>query len=138
MNIVIIDGQGGKMGAALTRQFLEAFPKDSLISIGTNSMATAAMLKAGAPRAATGENPVLVAAKTADLIVGPIGIMSANALLGEITPKMAAALSESNAQKLLLPVNKCAVTVVGAKELSLTDAIREAIVLAKAYLSEEK
>lgn len=131
MKIVIIDGQGGKIGAALTKQFLEAFPQDEVTSIGTNSLATSAMLKAGASLAATGENPVLVAARDADLILGPIGIISANALLGEITPRMAAAVSESKAKKILIPVNKCAVTVVGARDLPMGEYIKEALALAK-------
>lgn len=132
MKIVIIDGQGGKIGAALTKQFLESFPLDEIVTIGTNSIATSAMLKAGAAFAATGENPVIVAAGDADIILGPIGIISANALLGEITPKMAAAVSESRAKKILIPVNKCSVSIAGVREMSMSDYIKEALTLAKA------
>ena len=99
MKILVIDGQGGKMGAALTEQILKSVPQAELVAVGTNSMATAAMLRAGATAAATGENPVVVNSAWADVIVGPIGIIAANALLGEITPKMAAAVSESSAKK---------------------------------------
>ena len=125
MNILVIDGQGGRMGAALTEQIKNTFPKAEIIAVGTNSMATAAMLRAGADAAATGENPVIVNSKWADVIVGPIGIISANALLGEITPKMAAAVSESTAKKILLPVSRCAITVVGVQEKTLAEYVRD-------------
>ena len=104
MHILVIDGQGGRMGAALTEQIKYTLPEAEIIAVGTNSMATSAMLRAGADAAATGENPVVVNSRWADVIVGPIGIITANALLGEITPQMAAAVSESVAKKILLPV----------------------------------
>ena len=132
--IVIIDGQGGKMGAALTKQFTESFPQHEIIAIGTNSMATEAMLKAGAKLAATGENPVIVCARDADLILGPMGIINANSLLGEITPAMAMAVSESRAKKLLIPVNRCSVSVVGVKDLPLGEYIKEAVQAARQLL----
>ena len=125
--IIVIDGQGGKMGAALTAQFKAASADFEVIAIGTNTSATAAMLKAGADAGATGENPVVVNSADADVIAGPMGIITANALLGEITPKMAAAVSESRARKILIPVNKCSVTVVGVQELPLSDYVRLAV-----------
>ena len=127
MNILIIDGQGGRIGAALTEQIKKNLPEAELVAVGTNSIATAAMLRAGAEAAATGENPVVVNSLWADVIVGPIGIITANALLGEITPKMAAAVSESHAKKILLPVSRCAVTVVGVQEKPLAEYVREAV-----------
>ena len=127
MHILVIDGQGGRMGAALTEQIKNTLPESELIAIGTNSLATAAMLRVGADAAATGENPVLVNSEWADVIVGPIGIITANALLGEITPKMAAAVSESRAKKILLPVSRCAVSVVGVQEKSLSEYVKEAV-----------
>ena len=127
MHILVIDGQGGRMGAALTEQIKNTLPESELIAIGTNSVATAAMLRVGADAAATGENPVIVNSEWADVIVGPIGIITANALLGEITPKMAAAVSESRAKKILLPVSRCAVSVVGVQEKSLSEYVKEAV-----------
>lgn len=121
--VVIIDGQGGKMGAALTEKIKEQGLSVQIIAVGTNTAATAAMLKAGATAGATGENPVVVNCKDADLICGPMGIITANALWGEITPAMAAAVSESAAQKLLIPVNRCSVTVVGVQELTLSEYV---------------
>lgn len=129
MKILVIDGQGGRMGAALTEQIKKVLPEAELIAIGTNSTATAAMLRAGAEAAATGENPVVVNSLWADVIVGPIGIISANSLLGEITPKMAAAVSESHAKKILIPISRCSVSIVGVQDRTLTEYVREAIQL---------
>lgn len=127
MNILVIDGQGGKMGAVLTEQIKHSLPDAQVIAVGTNSLATSAMLRAGADAAATGENPVVVNAASADIIVGPIGIIIANALLGEITPKMAEAVADSHAKKILLPVTRCAVTVVGVQERTLADYVKDAV-----------
>ena len=133
--VVIIDGQGGRMGAALASQLQAAnLPSCEIVAIGANSAATTAMLKAGADAGATGENPVVVNCADADLITGPMGIITANALLGEITPKMAAAVSESRAQKLLIPVNRCSVTVVGVTELPLGEYVKLAVQKAKELL----
>lgn len=133
--VVIIDGQGGRMGAALASQLKAAnLPSCEIVAIGANSAATTAMLEAGADAGATGENPVVVNCADADLITGPMGIITANALLGEITPKMAAAVSESRAQKLLIPVNRCSVTVVGVTELPLGEYVKLAVQKAKELL----
>ena len=98
-----------------------------LTAIGANAIATSAMLKAGAAMGATGENPVIVACRTADIIVGPIGILAADSMLGEITPNMAAAVGQSSAKKLLLPVNLCNNIVVGTQSLSLSAILDEAV-----------
>lgn len=126
--IVIIDGQGGRMGSL----FIEKWKKQNksgseLIAVGTNSIATASMLKAGADKAATGENPVMVNVKKADYIIGPIGILAADALLGEVTPAMAAAVAQSEAAKLLIPVNSCGICVAGVGEHTLSELIDEVI-----------
>ena len=128
MKLVIIDGQNGRLGALLTERVKAAgLPLETLV-VGTNAIATAAMMKAGADRGATGENPVLVACRTADVIAGPIGILSADALLGEITPVMAVAVGQSAAKKLLLPVNRhCGHTVVGVRDLSLSQLADELV-----------
>ena len=134
MRILVIDGQGGRMGAALTEQIRKHFPEAELIAIGTNTLATSAMLKAGADAGATGENPVLVACRTADIIAGPIGILSADSLLGEITPAMAVAIGQSAAKKVLLPVNQCSNIVVGTQSLSLSKLMDEAVDLLRSML----
>ena len=122
MKIMIIDGQGGRMGSLLTEKTKNAaIPGAQIYAIGTNSIATAAMLKAGADYGATGENPVLVNSRDADYIIGPLGIMAADSLLGEVTPAMAVAVGQSSAMKILLPVNKCNHHVVGvSSEYSLS------------------
>ena len=125
------------MGAALVAQCKAAALPAKIIAVGANSAATTAMLKAGADAGATGENPVVVNARTADIIAGPMGILTANALLGEITPAMAAAVSESPAKKLLIPVNRCSVTVVGVNQLPLGEYVRLAVQAAKEQLEQE-
>ena len=127
MKIVVIDGQGGKMGSALIERIKAVLPAHTCIAVGTNSIATAAMLKAGADAAATGENPVIVNVRNADIIAGPIGILAADALFGEITPAMANAVAQSNAVKLLLPVNRCNNIVIGVREQPLSEYIKETV-----------
>ena len=112
MKILIVDGQGGGIG----RQLVEALKREGerdITCVGTNAIATSAMLRAGATRAATGENAAIVACREAEVIVGPIGIVVADALLGEVTPRMAAAVGQSLARKVLIPVNQCGNVVVG-------------------------
>lgn len=129
MKILVIDGQGGRMGRAIVEQLRAACPETPLIAIGTNSTATAAMMKAGADAGATGENPVLVNSRDADIIVGPIGIVIADSMLGEITPAMAAAIGSSPAHKILIPAGNyryCRHTVVGCSDQPMGVCIRQA------------
>ena len=132
--VAVIDGQGGKMGQMIIERIRTAHLPCRITAVGTNSIATAAMLKAGADAGATGENPVIVACRTADVIIGPIGILSADSLLGEITPDMAVAVGRSSAQKLLLPVNLCSNLVVGTQDLSLSALMDQAVKLLRNYL----
>ena len=125
MNIVIIDGQGGQLGAQLVKELSSLFPTLMLTAIGTNAVATATMLKAGAKNAATGENPTLVACRTADVIIGPIGIVIADSLLGEVTPKMALAVAQSNATRILIPMNKCKNLIAGVQASSTSALISD-------------
>jgi prephenate dehydrogenase len=124
MKITIIDGQGGKIGKTIVEQLKKAHPELEIYAIGTNSLATAAMLKAGADYGATGENPCIVNAQDSDIIIGPVGIVIANALLGEITPAIATAVGTSKAYKILIPMNRCNHYVVGCSELGLSENIR--------------
>ncbi|HIQ92599.1 MAG TPA: DUF3842 family protein [Candidatus Copromonas avistercoris] len=136
MNIMVIDGQGGRMGKSIVEQMKRNFPEDEILAIGTNSIATAAMLKAGADAGATGENPAIVGCRTADLIIGPLGIVIADSLLGEITPAMAAAIGQSRAKKILLPVNRCQHYVVGCRDLPLGELVRMAVELVRQFKEE--
>lgn len=124
--IVVIDGQGGRLGSMIVER-IRADKLDCRIrAVGTNTIATNAMLKAGAEEAATGENPVVVACREADIILGPIGILAADALLGEITPTMAAAVGQSRAEKILLPVNMCSTRVVGVRAMTFSELVAAA------------
>lgn len=124
MKITIIDGQGGKIGKTIVEQLKKAHPEQELYAIGTNSLATSAMLKAGADYGATGENPCVVNAADSDIIIGPVGIVIANALLGEITPAIAMAVGASKAFKILIPMNKCNHHIVGCADMGLSENIR--------------
>lgn len=126
MTIMVIDGQGGKMGKGLVEQLKKLCPEDEILAIGTNSIATAAMLKAGADAGATGENPAVVTSRTADIIVGPMGIVIADSLMGEITPKMAVAWPEPG-PKVLIPVNRCQHFVVGCRDISMGEYVKLAV-----------
>ena len=125
--ILIIDGQGGMLGKQLVEDVKKILPESEVIAVGTNIMATNSMLKAGADNGATGENAVVVCARTADIIVGPVGIAIADSLLGEITPQMAAAVGQSNAKKVLIPVNKCNNIIVGFDDKKTSELINDAI-----------
>ena len=129
--VVVIDGQSGRMGQLFIERAKAAGVPCEITAVGTNAIATTAMLKAGAEAGATGENPVLVACRTAEIIVGPIGILAADSLMGEITPAMAVAVGQSPARKLLLPVNQCNNIVAGTMNLSLSRLMEEAVEVLK-------
>ena len=129
--VIVIDGQSGRMGQLFIERAKAAGIPCELTAVGTNAIATAAMLKAGASAGATGENPVLVACRRADIIVGPIGILAADSLMGEITPAMAVAVGQSPARKLLLPVNQCNNIVAGTMDLPLSKLMEEAVEVLK-------
>ncbi|MEF9969614.1 MAG: DUF3842 family protein [Ruthenibacterium sp.] len=134
MKLIVIDGQGGGFGRALITALRESGFSDEILAIGTNSAATAAMLKAGATAGATGENAVIVNAMRAEVIAGPIGLIMANSMLGECSPSMAAAVAESPAKKILLPVTKCSVQVAGLPEKTLGAYIADAVTRIRALL----
>jgi len=127
MRILVIDGQGGRLGKLLVEGLRQAGISEEILAVGTNSIATAAMVKAGADAGATGENPVVVCCRDADFILGPIGILSADSLMGEITETIAAAIGRSPAQKILVPLNRCHTTVVGLKNLTMSELVQEAV-----------
>lgn len=127
MKIVVIDGQGGRLGKLLVEGVRGRMPQAEIYAIGTNSLATAAMLKAGADFGATGENPVIRAVMDADGVLGPVGIVVANAILGEVTPAMAEAVGSCRAKKFLVPMNNCGVVVAGVSEQPLSAYIACAV-----------
>ncbi len=127
MKIVVIDGQGGRLGKTLVEKLRAEIPEAEICAIGTNSIAASVMNKAGAHASASGENPVVVACRDADVIVGPVGIVIADSLLGEVTPRMALAVGQSRAKKVLLPVNRCETHIVGLADLSVSRLVAEAV-----------
>ena len=130
MKIVVVDGQGGGIGKSLVEKLRACLGDSAVITaLGTNALATAAMLKAGANDGATGENAVAINAASADIITGSIGIIAANSMLGELTPKMAAAIASSEAQKVLIPLNRCNLHVSGTKNISLPEYIDGAVAI---------
>lgn len=134
MKIIVIDGQGGNIGKQLVKSIKDSFPDVFIRAIGTNSTATANMLKGGADEAATGENAFIVACREADVIIGPIGIAIADALLGEVSPAMAKAVGQSAAKKILIPLNKCDVLVPGVEEKSTGELLDDALKMIRAIM----
>ena len=122
ITIAIVDGKGGGLGSAIVKKI--ASMKDAnIIALGTNSHATYNMLKSGAHDGATGENAICHMLKQADVIIGPMAIVVANSMMGEITPKMAQAVAGSKAKKLLLPTQKCGVAVLGVQDMTMAQII---------------
>lgn len=127
MNILIVDGQGGGIGRQLVEAVKREFPQFVITAVGTNTIATQGMLKSGADHAATGENAVIVGCRTADVIIGPVGIVIADSLWGEITPAIATAIGQSRAVRILLPMNQCSNLIMGISDISVTALIRDTL-----------
>ncbi len=138
--VLVIDAQGGGLGKQLISEIRKIAGADGrgfrIVAVGTNSAATAAMLKAGADAAATGENSVVVACRSADVIVGPLGIVVADAMLGEVTPAMARAVARSRAPRILIPFQFCDTWIAGAEGMSASRLIADAVARLKKYLTE--
>lgn len=127
MNVTVIDGQGGQLGAQLVKEISAQFQDVNLTAIGTNAIATSAMLKAGAKNAATGENSVVVACRKSDVIIGPAGIVIADSLLGEVTEKMAVAIGRANAVRILIPTNRCDNLFAGVSNVNTGTLINDSV-----------
>mgnify|MGYP005804595433 FL=1 len=124
---MVIDGQGGGLGRQLVAAIKARLPQVTVLAVGTNGAATTAMLRAGADQAATGENAVVVGSRSADAIVGPVGIVIADAMLGEITPQMAVAVGQSQAGRVLIPVSQCDNIVAGAQGQPMAKLVQSAV-----------
>ena len=134
MKVIVMDAQGGGMGRLLVEGLKRALPEQLVIAVGTNALATSAMLRAGADQGATGENAVVVCAAQADLILAPIGMVLCDAMLGEVTAAMACAVGKSPAHKILVPVSRCQTTIAGAAKLPMAEAVERAVAEAKARI----
>lgn len=135
--ILVIDAQGGGLGKQLIAGIRREAEEVRILAVGTNSAATAAMLKAGADEAATGENSVLVASRRADVIIGPVGMVIADSMLGEITPAMARAVAQAEAVRIMIPFNSCDNYIVGVSDFTTSNLIRDAVSRLKNILSYE-
>lgn len=127
MLILVVDGQGGGVGHSLVEALLSKYAPEQLLAVGTNAVATANMLKGTSVRGATGENAVIYNASKADVIIGPIGIVLANSMFGEITPAMATAVASGDAQLILLPMAKCPAIIVGTEIKKRQELVWEAV-----------
>ena len=127
MELLIIDAQGGGLGRQLVAAVKKAVPELTVTAVGTNSAATGAMLKAGADQAATGENAVVVGCRRADIIAGPIGLLIADSMLGEMTPAMAEDVGRSVAIRVLIPMNRCGTLVAGVENFSTAALLEDAV-----------
>ena len=137
MKIIVIDGQGGGLGRSIVERLKAVLPEQRVIALGTNALATAAMLRAGADGGATGENAIRFNCLDADIILGPAGILIANAMLGEMSPGMVAAVSASPAQKIVIPSERCGMHVIGVRGLSMDEAVAETAALVKRLTTEQ-
>ncbi|WP_036935784.1 DUF3842 family protein [Pseudobacteroides cellulosolvens] len=134
MRVAVIDGQGGGMGKAIVEKLRIVFENHiEILALGTNALAASLMLKAGADECASGENSIVFCSSKVDVIIGPIGIIAANSMLGELTPNMAKAIAESGARKILIPMNKCNIQIACVRNEPLLQQIDDAIEILKGF-----
>jgi hypothetical protein len=139
MKIAVIDGQGGGIGKLIVEKIRVAFGNEiAILALGTNALATSLMIKAGANEGASGENAIVFNASKVDIIIGTIGIVCANSMLGELTPTMAKAISESPATKVLIPLNRCNIKIAGIKDEPLPHYIDDSVNMVGDILRSEK
>lgn len=134
---MVVDAQGGGMGKQLISLIRKEAGDVHIIAVGTNPAATNAMLKSGADEGATGENPVRVVSRKADLIIGPVGMVIADAMLGEITPGMACAIAQADAKRIMVPFNNCDNYIAGVSDFSTGRLIADAVRQLKIFLTED-
>lgn len=134
--ILVIDAQGGGLGRQLIAEIKKNFEHATVLAVGTNATATAAMLKAGADTAATGENAVAVACRKADFIIGPVGMVIADAMLGEITPAMAKAVAQADAARILIPFSNCDNYIAGVAQVPTGKLVEDALTQLKKQVTK--
>lgn len=134
MIVAVVDGQGGGIGKAIVERLKAELPQLQVLALGTNSAATGQMLRAGADDGATGENAIIHNMQHVDIVVGVIGILNANSMMGELSPAMAAAIGGSHTYKVLLPINRCHIHVVSVEDVPLGKHIDNAVKAIKEYI----
>lgn len=134
--VAVVDGQGGGIGKAIVEKVKKAFPELEVIALGTNAVATGQMLRAGADEGATGENAIIHNMQHVDVVMGVIGILNANSMMGELTPAMATAIGGSHTYKILLPINRCHIHVVSVEEQPLGNHIDNAVEALREYITK--
>lgn len=137
MIIAVVDGQGGGIGRAIVEKVKKELPEHKVIALGTNAAATGQMLKGGADDGATGENAIIYNIPRVDIICGVVAILNSNAMLGELTPKMAEAIGSSEAYKILLPLNRCHIHVVSVQNAPLGQHIEGMVAEIRRYTKEK-
>jgi hypothetical protein len=138
VKIMVVDGMGGRIGQEIVSRLRAALPDDvEILAVGTNSIATASMMKAGANRGATGENAVRVTVREADILMGPLSVLMPDSMMGEVTPTMAQALCDSTARRVMLPLTNPRIDLVGITKTPLPHLMEEAIELVAAHLEKE-
>lgn len=134
--VMVVDAQGGGLGRQLIGSMKKVIPEVHVIAVGTNYAATSAMLKAGADEAATGENAIRVVSKKADVIIGPIGMVIADAMLGEITPEMARTIAQADARRIMIPFSNCDNYIAGVSDFSMGRLMEDAVGRLIKYLTD--
>lgn len=135
ITIAVVDGQGGGIGANIVEKLKSQFPDINIIALGTNSIATGKMLKAGASQGATGENAVIYNVKKVDIIMGVVAILMPNAMMGELSPKMAEAIGSSNARKILIPLEKCNIRIAMPGDHNIAQCMDYSMELVKNHIN---
>lgn len=127
MRVAVIDGQGGGIGKHIVEQLRKKLPELEILALGTNALAAGAMVRAGATEGASGESAICFNAERVDLIIGAVAIMTVFGLMGEVTPAMAAAISRSRAEKLLLPIQRGNILFIGVPKVPLPHLVAELV-----------
>ncbi len=135
MRIAVVDGQGGGIGRAIVERIRKEFPGITITALGTNATATGQMLRAGADEGATGENAIVHNMQHVDVVMGVIGILNANSMMGELSPAMAVAIGGSHTYKILLPINRCHIHVVSVKDIPLSVHLDNAVEALREYIA---